>query len=145
MNLKALQVSADNNTYSFDTVNPELLETFSSPLNPGYLDVSILIPEFTSLCPITKQPDFAQLEIAYRPNELCIESKSLKLYLMGYRNSGMFHEACVSLIADHLISILDPEKLIITGKFTPRGGISFWPTVTYERHTSLHIRTRGEA
>ena len=81
-------------------------------------------PEFTSLCPITGQPDFGTLLIEYLPNRLCVESKSLKLYLFSYRNHGAFHESVVNRIADDLVSLLRPRKLRVTGTFRPRGGIA---------------------
>jgi len=96
------------------------------------LMIRIENPEFTSLCPLTGQPDFAKIIIEYRPNKLCIESKSLKLYFLGYRQHGDFHEACVNRILQDLVVATQPLWMSVKGEFTPRGGIPFWPTATYE-------------
>ena len=107
------------------------LETFPNP-SPGreYL-VRHVAPEFTSLCPITGQPDFATIVIDYVPDKLCVESKSLKLYLGRFRQSGEFHEACVNRIANDLVKLLSPRYIKVEGRFTPRGGISIWPVAEY--------------
>lgn len=130
--LKAL--GSSKTTYKFDGPDKALLETFPSPfskvLSPK---IEIVAPEFTSLCPKTGQPDFATIKISYVPTTLCVESKSLKLYLMSYRMHGAFHESCVNQIAAELLELLDPRKLWVKGEFTPRGGIPFWPEVFYER------------
>lgn len=105
--------------------NPETaeLETVPNP-HPGtdYL-VRFVCPEFTSLCPITNQPDFAHIVIDYVPNERLIESKSLKLYLHSFRNHGGFHEACTVDIGKRLVAAMDPKWLRIGGYWYPRGGI----------------------
>ena len=90
-------------------------------------------PEFTSLCPITGQPDFANIYISYIPDQLCVESKSLKLYLFSYRNHGDFHENCINTIGKDLVELLNPRYLEVWGKFTPRGGISIDPYYNYGR------------
>jgi 7-cyano-7-deazaguanine reductase len=125
-------------TYILDKPCPNLLESFPSPFadklqNPwqAFGMVHIECPEFTSLCPLTGQPDFATIVIDYTPDELCVESKALKLYLMSFRNHGEFHEACVTRILNDLVTLLEPKTMTIQGKFTPRGGIPFWPTVRY--------------
>jgi 7-cyano-7-deazaguanine reductase len=99
------------------------LETVANP-NPGeiYL-VRFTAPEFTSLCPITGQPDFAHLVIDYVPEKRIVESKSLKLYLTSFRNHGAFHEACTLAIAKRLIAAMAPKWLRIAGYWYPRGGI----------------------
>jgi len=96
-------------------------------------DYSILFEtsEFTSLCPITQQPDFASIEIEYIPDELCIESKSLKLYLFSFRNHGSFAEEIVNRILDDLCTACLPREMIVTGEFTARGGISITVTASY--------------
>jgi 7-cyano-7-deazaguanine reductase len=126
--------------YVYDKPDPALLEAFPNPfadrlVNPHMVTGTIHIeaPEFTSLCPITGQPDFATIVIDYRPREKCVESKSLKLYLGGFRMAGEFHESCVSRIANDLITLLDPHYIKVEGRFTPRGGIPFWPTAEYHR------------
>ena len=88
-------------------------------------------PEFTSLCPITGQPDFATVYIAYVPGERMVESKSLKLYLFSFRNHGDFHEDCVNIIMKDLIKLMDPKYIEVWGKFLPRGGISIDPYCNY--------------
>ena len=125
-------------TYLYEGPNSSILETFPNPfssneLNPAKVSGSIKIvaPEFTSLCPKTGQPDFATIVIEYKPREVCVESKSLKLYLGAFRNMGEFHESCVNRIANDLIHVLNPYYLRVEGQFTPRGGIPFWPTATY--------------
>lgn len=95
--------------------------------------VHIEAAEFTSLCPITGQPDFATIVIDYIPRERLVESKSLKLYLGRFRQFGEFHESCVNRIANDLISLLDPQHLKVEGRFTARGGIAIWPVAEYER------------
>lgn len=122
--------------YKYSSADAKLLERFPSPFTrvTGRTgSVHIEAPEFTSLCPLTGQPDFATIVIDYIPREYCVESKALKLYLGSFRMVGEFHEACVDRIASALINLLDPESLTVVGKFTPRGGIPFWPTVTYKR------------
>lgn len=81
------------------------------------------------MCPITGQPDFARIEIAYIPDQLLVESKSLKLYLFSYRNQGEFHETCVNQIVADLVKLLSPRYLEAIGYFTPRGGIAIHPYV----------------
>jgi len=81
-------------------------------------------PEFTALCPITGQPDFGHITIRYIADQLCVESKSLKLYLFSFRNHGSFHEAVVNRILDDLIRTIRPRKAIVRGQFRPRGGIA---------------------
>lgn len=88
-------------------------------------------PEFTSLCPLTGQPDFATMYISYIPDKKIVESKSLKLYLFSFRNHGDFHEDCVNIIMDDLIKLLDLRYIEVWGKFTPRGGISIDPWCNY--------------
>ena len=127
--LKALGSGTD---YSYDKPDAGLLEHFPCPFIVGAEGtVHIEAPEFTSLCPKTGQPDFAKIVIEYQPRERCVESKSLKLYLGSFRMHGEFHEACVARIHNDLMQLLDPASLIVTGEFTPRGGIKFWPTIAW--------------
>ena len=90
-----------------------------------------LYPKFTSLCPITGQPDFAAITISYVPDVKMVESKSLKLYLFSFRNHGDFHEDCVNIIMKDLIRLMEPKYIEVWGKFTPRGGISIDPYCNY--------------
>ena len=114
-----------------DDYAPEVLETFKNK-HPGndYM-VTFNCPEFTSLCPITGQPDFAEIVINYIPNELMVESKSLKLYLFSFRNRGDFHEDCINIIMKDLKKLMSPKYIEVKGIFTPRGGISIYPFANY--------------
>ena len=135
-NLKALGSALTE--YRYDNPDPGLLESFPSPFaiperNPAGAKGTIHIecPEFTCLCPLTGQPDFARIVIDYQPDRLCVESKSLKLYLGSFRMFGEFHEAGVNRICNDLVKLLEPVSLTVRGEFTPRGGIPFWPTAEY--------------
>lgn len=133
--LKALAVSAEKNKalYNFDKPDPNILETFPTPEGCAQLEIRATIPEFTSLCPITSQPDWATIIIDYVPDKLCVESKSLKLYKEGFRNFGEFHEACCQRICTDLVKLLDPVQLRVIGNFRPRGGISIHPIAEYPK------------
>lgn len=100
------------------------LETFPNPRVGREYTISFECPEFTCLCPITGQPDFATILIDYVPAELCVELKSLKLYLWSYRDRGAFHEAVTNQICDDLVTAIHPRRLTITAKFWVRGGIT---------------------
>lgn len=110
---------------------PEMLETFQNKHPENDYWVKFNCPEFTSLCPITGQPDFATIYINYVPDERMVESKSLKLYLFSFRYHGDFHEDCVNIIMKDLIRLMSPKYIEVTGLFTPRGGISIWPYANY--------------
>ena len=116
--------------YSMD-YDPGVLETFDNK-HPGtdYF-VKFNCPEFTSLCPITGQPDFATIIISYVPDKKLVESKSLKLYLFSFRNHGDFHEDVVNVIKNDLVALMDPKYIEVWGKFLPRGGLSIDPYVNY--------------
>ena len=108
-----------------------MLERVANPSRGRHYVVRFTCPEFTSLCPITGQPDFAHIVIDYIPRDWIVESKSLKLYLTSFRNHGAFHEACTMAIAERLAALLDPVWLRIGGYWYPRGGIPidvFWQT-----------------
>ena len=111
--------------------SPEVLESFNNKHSENDYWVRFNCPEFTSLCPITGQPDFATIQIDYIPNIKMVESKSLKLYLFSFRNHGAFHEDCVNIIMKDLIKLMAPKYIEITGFFTPRGGISIHPYCNY--------------
>lgn len=111
--------------------DPSLLEAVDNHHSDNHYWVKLNCPEFTSLCPITGQPDFATIYISYIPNKKIVESKSLKLYLFSYRNHGDFHEDCVNKIMNDLVSLLDPRYIEVWGKFMPRGGISIDPYCNY--------------
>jgi 7-cyano-7-deazaguanine reductase len=111
--------------------DPAQLEAVASKhVNRDYW-VKLNCPEFTSLCPITGQPDYATIYISYIPDEKLVESKSLKLYLFSFRNHGDFHEDCVNVIMNDLITLLNPRYIEVWGKFLPRGGISIDPYCNY--------------
>ena len=110
---------------------PQVLETFENRHPDNGYWVRFNCPEFTSLCPITGQPDFAEIRIAYVPAERMVESKSLKLYLFSFRNHGDFHEDCVNTIMKDLVKLMQPKYIEVKGIFTPRGGISIWPYANY--------------
>jgi len=99
------------------------LETFQSPRPGRPFEIRFETEEFTCLCPMTGQPDFAHLRLTYIPDQLCVESKSLKLYLWSYRDRGAFHEAVTNQILDDLVAALEPQWLQVEGDFLVRGGI----------------------
>jgi 7-cyano-7-deazaguanine reductase len=112
--------------YAFD-YDPTLLETFVNKHPQNDYFVKFNCPEFTSLCPITGQPDFGNIVISYVPDERLVESKSLKLYLFSFRNHGDFHEDVVNVIMQDLVRLLSPKYIEVWGRFLPRGGISIDP------------------
>jgi len=107
-------------------VNPEVLETFPNKHPDKSYKVKLVCPEFTSVCPVTGQPDFGVITIEYIPDELCLESKSLKLYLFSFRNTGMFMETIVNEIVKDLTAVCAPKWIKVHGAFNPRGGISIF-------------------
>ena len=109
------------------------LETFQNPNISRPYEIAMECPEFTCLCPMTGQPDFATIRLRYVPAQRCVELKSLKLYLWSFRNEGAFHEAVTNRICDDLVAALDPRWIEVTGDFTVRGGI----------HTAVIVR-QGE-
>ena len=111
--------------------DPGVLESFSNKHPGNDYFVKFNCPEFTSLCPITGQPDFATIYISYVPDEYLVESKSLKLYLYSFRNHGDFHEDVVNNIMNDLIKLMEPKYIEVWGKFTPRGGLSIDPYCNY--------------
>jgi len=129
--LKDLTLLGNKNTqYAFEYA-PEVLEVVDNLHSNRDYFAKFNCPEFTSLCPLTNQPDFATIYISYIPDKKIIESKSLKLYLFSFRNHGDFHEDVVNTIMNDLIQIADPRYMEVWGKFTPRGGISIDPWCNY--------------
>ena len=116
-----------------DNYAPEVLEAFENHHPERDDGVQFNCPEFTSLCPITGQPDFAEIKIMYIPDQRMVESKSLKLYLFSFRNHGDFHEDCINIILNDLIRLMDPRYIEVIGLFVPRGGISIYPYANYGR------------
>lgn len=125
-NLRSLGESKTTYSHQYD---PSLLEVFQNPQMNSEYEISIDAPEFTCLCPKTGQPDFAKIAIVYSPDQLCVESKSLKLYLFSFRQTGAFHEDVTNRIAKDLFDRMKPHWIEVEGQFFPRGGISFWPKV----------------
>lgn len=119
-----------NTEYSSDYA-PEVLETFENKHPDNDYWVQFNCPEFTTLCPITGQPDFAEIKILYIPGKRMVESKSLKLYLFSFRNHGDFHEDSVNTIMKDLVKLMEPKYIEVIGLFTPRGGISIYPYANY--------------
>jgi 7-cyano-7-deazaguanine reductase len=107
------------------------LATFQNPAPARDYTIRMSIPEFTCLCPMTGQPDFATLELEYVPDALCVELKSLKLYIWSFRDRGAFHEAVTNEIVDHLAAAIAPRFMRLTARFNVRGGI--YTTVVAER------------
>ena len=118
--------------YKYDYA-PEFLEAIPNKNSGRNYFVTLTSDEFTCLCPITHQPDYATIKIRYIPDAKLVESKSLKLYLTSFRNHGTFHEDVVNTIADDLIKLLEPRYLEVEGLFKVRGGISIVPFVNYGR------------
>ena len=123
-------------TYSMD-YDPSVLESFNNKHPQNYYFVKFNCPEFTSLCPITGQPDFANIIISYVPDQKLVESKSLKLYLFSFRNHGDFHEDVVNIIMKDLIQLMDPKYIEVWGKFLPRGGLSIDPYCNYGKKGTI--------
>ncbi len=117
---------------------PEVLEAFENQHPERDYWVQFNCPEFTAMCPITGQPDFAEIKIMYIPDRRMVESKSLKLYLFSFRNHGEFHEDCVNTIMDDLIKLMDPRYIEVLGLFVPRGGISIHPYANYGRPGTMY-------
>ncbi len=107
------------------------LETFKNPAPTRDYQIAFDCPEFTCLCPLTGQPDFAKFRIRYVPNKLCVELKSLKMYLWSYRNEGAFHEAVTNQILDDLVKATKPRSMTVVGDWLVRGGITTEVTVSY--------------
>lgn len=126
-----LTLLGNQNVKYKDEYSPDVLETFINKHQDNDYFVKFNCPEFTSLCPITGQPDFACITISYVPDVKMVESKSLKLYLFSFRNHGDFHENCVNVIMKDLIKLMDPKYIEVWGKFLPRGGISIDPYCNY--------------
>ena len=107
------------------------LETFPNPKRERNYEIGIRCPEFTSICPKTGLPDFGEIRITYTPDERCLELKALKLYLVEFRNRGIFYEQATNEILDDLVATCEPRRMTIIGEFSVRGGISTQVTVNY--------------
>ena len=119
------------------------LETFENPKPRRDYLIEHTCHEFTSVCPKTGQPDFATLRIRYVADRLCVELKSLKFYLQGFRNRGIFFESVINEITDDLVAALEPRRLTVEGEFRVRGGISSVVSASYEApRTAARTRAR---
>ena len=110
----------------------DVLETFENQYASRDYTIEIVCPEFTSVCPKTGQPDFGTITFTYTPGQVCIELKSLKLYLQRYRNQGVFYEHIVNRLLDDFVTACQPVRCKVVGAFTPRGGITTTVTATFE-------------
>ncbi|MFW6154331.1 MAG: preQ(1) synthase [Planctomycetota bacterium] len=106
------------------------LETFPNPHPQRAYRIEHVQPEYTSVCPVTGQPDYGQITVRYIADTLCVELKSLKLYFQSFRNEGVFYEDAVNQILDDLVAVVKPREMVVTGTFTPRGGM--YSTITAE-------------
>jgi len=109
-----------------------ILEAFENPRIDRDYQIEFVFPEFTSVCPVTGQPDFATIIVRYVPDRLCVEMKSLKLYYFSYRNKGIFYEAVTNTILDDLVAVLKPRRMTVIGQFAVRGGTAGTITAEYE-------------
>ena len=140
---EGLKFLGKKTNYEFE-YNPNLLEKFQNKHKDNDYFIKFNCPEFTSLCPITGQPDFATIYISYIADEYCVESKSLKLYLFSFRNHGDFHEDCVNIIMKDLVKLLNPRYIEVWGKFLPRGGLSIDPYCNYGMPNTKFEKMRDE-
>ncbi|MBQ6780767.1 MAG: NADPH-dependent 7-cyano-7-deazaguanine reductase QueF [Treponema sp.] len=141
--LEGVTLLGNTKTQYATTYLPEILEKFPNKHPENDYMVTLNCPEFTSLCPKTGQPDFAEIKINYIPDGFLVESKSLKLYLFSFRNHGDFHEDCVNIIMKDLVALLQPKYLEVEGIFTPRGGISIYPFANYGK-TGTEYESRAK-
>ena len=131
--LDGLTLLGNQNTQYPNEYQPSVLEAVPNLHAARDYFVKFNCPEFTSLCPLTGQPDFATIYIRYIPDIQMVESKSLKLYLFSFRNHGDFHEDCVNIIMKDLIALMQPKYIEVFGEFTPRGGIAIHPFANWGR------------
>jgi 7-cyano-7-deazaguanine reductase len=120
-----------------------ILESFQNPKPNRDYEIKFVFPEFTSLCPVTGQPDFATITLIYVPDHLCVEMKSLKLYYFAYRNKGIFYEGVVNTILDDLVALLKPRSMTVIGEFAVRGGTAGIVTAKYAESSKNEILTEG--
>lgn len=109
-----------------------ILEVFPNPRPDRDYEVRFVFPEFTSVCPVTGQPDFATITLTYTPGKYCVEMKSLKLYFFAFRNKGIFYEAVTNQILDDLVEALEPRRMTVIGDFAVRGGTAGTVTAAYD-------------
>jgi 7-cyano-7-deazaguanine reductase len=126
------------------TTPSKILERFPNPEPARDYEIHFDCPEFTCLCPLTGQPDFAHIKIRYTPDRFCVETKSLKQYFWSYRNEGAFHEKVTNTILDDLVAALGPRKMTIEADFLVRGGISCVVVATHEAGKGKQIPLRDD-
>ncbi len=129
-------------SYAFSEPSAAILEAFPNKYSNRDYEIRFVHPEFTSLCPKTGQPDFATMEITYVPDQLCIETKSLKLYFTAYRTHGSFMETITNQVLDDLVSVCHPRMMRVVAHFNPRGGTSLTVTAEYRKDDAAPIETR---
>jgi 7-cyano-7-deazaguanine reductase len=112
------------------------IDTFPNPRPERDYEIEIRCPEFTSMCPKTGLPDFGEIVIRYTPDRTCVELKSLKYYLLEYRNKGIFYEAATNQILDDLVGVCQPRRMTVTGAFSARGGITTTVTASHGAPTA---------
>lgn len=115
------------------TTHKETLQVFPNPHPDREYEIEHICPEFTSVCPLTGQPDFGTIRVVYIPDQLCVELKSLKLYLWAFRNEGHFYEDVTNLVLDDLVAAMDPIRIQVIGEFNVRGGIRSVVRATYQK------------
>jgi 7-cyano-7-deazaguanine reductase len=121
----------------FSAMSSSTLETFPNPSPARDYEIEIRCPEFTSVCPKTGLPDFGEIIITYVPDELCLELRALKYYMLGFRNEGIFYEAVTNRILDELVAACSPRRMTVVGDFSVRGGIGTVVTAAYAKHTAI--------
>lgn len=123
MNLHPTQLGQKSSLSPEQIASPKtILDTFDNPRPGRDYEIQFIFPEFTSMCPVTGQPDFATITVTYVPDEKCVEMKSLKLYYLAFRNKGIFYEGVTNQILDDLVEALQPKKMTVVGDFAVRGG-----------------------
>ena len=141
---KDLKLLGNKKTVYPKKYDPSCLEVFDNRHPEKDSWVSLICPEFTSLCPVTDQPDFASIYINYIADEKMVESKSLKLYLFSFRNHGDFHENCINTILDDLFNLMQPRYIEVTGRFSPRGGIAIHPFASKSNGSKQYERLKDD-
>lgn len=142
--VKKLQSLGKKSVYVFDKPAPEILESFENQHPDNLYVINLHCDEFTSLCPVTGQPDWGRFIIRYVPDKLCVESKSLKMYLFSFRNHGEFHEDVTNRITKDLFKLMKPKYIEVYGEFNSRGGIAIHPFVALWGKVSSKIKVEIE-
>jgi 7-cyano-7-deazaguanine reductase len=122
-------------------VPAKAIETFPNPQSGRDYEIDIRCPEFTSVCPKTGLPDFGEIRITYVPDQLCLELRALKYYMLEFRNRGIFYEAVTNEILDDLVAVCRPRRMTVVGDFTPRGGIKTTVTAAYAKNETRKDKT----